>query len=134
MRHSSELSRSQPVDHSPRGRPVQGPRLARSCLRLQQSARVVRCGRHGEPIQILRRLRFNADQGMPGRLGFDDTDRLAVGVQQIVGEPGFEREFGDRDPPPSRQVQVGIVLNDPAGGHEPRINPLPGLLFGGIER
>ena len=52
----------------------------------------------GEPVSVFPRLGLHSGQGKALRLCFDDADRLAASVEEIVGEAGFQGELADGDP------------------------------------
>jgi hypothetical protein len=65
------------------------------------------------------------------RLGFDDADRPAVGVEQIISGARCEAEFAHGHPEPGRDVHLAVVLHAPTAGFELAVDLLTGLLFGG---
>jgi hypothetical protein len=84
----------------------------------------------GESVEVLSRLGLDAGQRVPLGLGLDDPDGLAVRVQEVVGEPGLERELPAGHPGPGEDVQVGVVLDRPPGLGEQGIYLLTGFEFG----
>ena len=65
------------------------------------------------------------------RLGLDHANRLAIGVEQVVGEATLEGEFPNRHAQARRDVHFSVVLHDPARFFKLVVDLLAGLLFGG---
>ena len=82
-------------------------------------------------MDVLGRLGFDTGEGMAFRLGLDNADRLAIGVEKVVGKSGREREFPDRDAQPGRDVHLSGILDDPAALGELLIDLQSGLFFRG---
>ena len=61
-------------------------------------------------------------------LGFDDAKRLAVDEEHVIGGAGVGLPFADRDP--GAGGEIDLLLHNPAGGAQLRIDPVAGLLFG----
>ena len=69
--------------------------------------------------------------GVPLGLRLDDADGLAVGVQQVVGVAGLEREFANGHAQARRDVHLAVVLDGPAGLLKLPVDLLAGFLFWG---
>ena len=95
----------------------------------RQRQAVVRAGPSGRPSRYLADCVSTPVSVWPFGLGLDDADGLAVGVEQVVGEPGGERELADGDAGPGGDVHR-VVLHHPAGLGELAVDLLAGLLFG----
>ena len=70
-------------------------------------------------------------QGMPLRLGLDDADRLAAGIEQVVSLAGEHGELTDGDPRRRRDVHLVPALDGPAAPGELAVDVLACLFFGG---
>lgn len=90
----------------------------------------------GEPFRqalgVFVRLGFHAGEVAALLVGLDDTRRLAVHVEQVIGEPVAgqgELSYGRT----ARGVDVGActVLHHPAGGAQQLVDGLPGGLLRG---
>ena len=55
---------------------------------------------------------------------------LAVGVEQVVGVAGLERELADGDAAARRDVHRAMVLNDPAAIGELGVDLSTSVFFG----
>ena len=85
----------------------------------------------GSALDILGRLRLDAGERVALRLGLDDADGLAVGVEQVVGLAGRAAGTRGRRPPAPPRCSSRPVLHQPAALGELAVDLLPGLLFGG---
>ncbi len=86
----------------------------------------------GHALRVLPRLDLDPRQGGAHLLGLDDARRLAVDVEEVVGEAmsWLQRELADRDTAPSVDIGPGDVLDVPSGRDESGIDRLPGLVLG----
>lgn len=84
----------------------------------------------GQPFEVLARLRLDAGERGPFLLRLDDADDPGVGVEQVVGEPGGERELADRDAGTGGDVVRAVIPHEPSGLRELVVDPLAGLVFG----
>ena len=84
-----------------------------------------------QPGRILVRLQLDARQGVTDRLCFEDTGRLPVYEQHVIGEPvaGRHPELAHRHPEPGGEVHLVAVLDDPARLNQRSVDLLAGLLF-----
>jgi hypothetical protein len=83
-----------------------------------------------QSFEVFARLRLDAGKRGAFLLRFHDTDHFRVGVEQVIGEPGGERELADGDAGASGDVVRAIVLDQPSGLGEELVDPLAGLVFG----
>ena len=84
-----------------------------------------------EALGVLLGLDLHAGQGVPGLLGLQGTDGLAVHEQQVVGEAvaGGHGELADGYAEARREVHLVAVLHDPAGCFEGSVDVHAGIAF-----
>ena len=82
----------------------------------------------GQPSDVLQGLPLDAGEGARG-LGLDGADRLAVGVEHVVGVTGVQRELTHRHATGRHNVEALVVLHLPAAGVEHSVDLLSGFLF-----
>jgi hypothetical protein len=87
----------------------------------------------GEPGGVLPSLELDVSEPVPGGLGLQRPDGLAVDEQEVVGEAVAlsHLELAHRDARRDGEVHGVPVLNGPAGGLEGRIDVLAGFAFRG---
>ena len=62
-------------------------------------------------------------------LGLDDADRLPVHEEDVIGGSNICIIFTDRDTRTSTEINLFLVLNDPATGGKLSVDVVPGELF-----
>ncbi len=63
-------------------------------------------------------------------LRLDHADGLAIHEQEVIARAGFQRRFAQRDATAGRGIELPVILNDPAGRGELRVDLLASALFG----
>jgi hypothetical protein len=82
-----------------------------------------------QAVEIFPGLGLDAGERVPLRLGLDNSDRLASGVEHVVGEAGRQRKLAHRHAEPGGDIHPRAVLHDPASLLQLAVDLLPGCLF-----
>ena len=91
-------------------------RLVRKRGKLKPSYQQLRAmeGKDGAAFAVFGALGLHASQRLAHFLRLDDSNSLSVYDQQIIGGAGRERKFSNGDAAPRAEVELGIVLYQPA--------------------
>ena len=82
--------------------------------------------------RVLVRLQLDAGEGVASWLGLKDPDGLSIHEEHVVCEPVPVRhlELADGDTLTGGEVQLGSILEDPAGCFQRLVDVLSGILLG----
>ena len=83
----------------------------------------------GEIAGVVTGLLGHAGQARSRPLGFHHTDRLAVDDKQVITGAGSERDFPDGNAASGSEIELFVILNDPAGLMKIFINDLARFLL-----
>ena len=83
----------------------------------------------GQAECVLGRLQFDALERVAFALGLDHAGHLAIDIEQVIGEAGFQRELAHRDAGAGVDVHVATRLHQPAASMELAVYFLAGKRF-----
>lgn len=86
----------------------------------------------GEILRVVARLLGDAGEQRALLFRLDHADGPAIHEQEVIARAGFQRSFAQRDATTGGGIELPVILNDPAGRGELRVDLLAGALFWGV--
>jgi len=84
-----------------------------------------------QSLAIFAGLDFDFDKGHARLLGLDDSGRVAVDIEEVVGETvsAGQLEFADGDSASGLDVDTVAILDQPTGGGQEAVDVSAGAVF-----